>query len=93
MVILYILLKSLLNKAHIHILIFGKALFALFHISEETLNLTYSCGLQQECDDAEEVDISIIHSELHKDRPGVLIQPFVPEQRLKGAVDEVQKNI
>lgn len=61
--------------------------------SEETLNLTYACGLQQECDDAEEVHISIIDSELYKDRPSVHIQPFVPEQILKDAIDEEHKNI
>lgn len=58
-----------------------------------TSSLTYSCGFKQECDDAEEVDISIINGELHKDRPGVHIQPLVSEQRLKGAIIEVQQNI
>ncbi len=58
----------------------------------EALDLTYSCGLQQECDDAEEVHVSIINGELYKDRPCVHIQPFVPEQIVKGAVDEVYKS-
>lgn len=58
----------------------------------EMLDLTYSRGLQQECDNAEEVHVSIINGELYKDGPGVHIQPFVPEQILKGAVDEVHNN-
>lgn len=43
---------------------------------EETLILTYSNGLQQECGDAEEVDISVINRELHKDCSGVPVQPL-----------------
>lgn len=60
---------------------------------DETFNLTYSCRLKQESDDAEEVHVSIINSELHKDRPGVHIQPFIPEQMLKGAADGEHNNI
>lgn len=66
---------------------------SLAQFSDETPNLTYSCGLHQECDNAEEVHISVVNGELCKDRPCVCIQPFVLEQILKGAVDEVNKNI
>lgn len=51
----------------------------------ERCNPTYSRSLQQERNDAEEVDVSIINCELHKDRSGVAIQPFVPEEMLKGS--------
>lgn len=56
-------------------------------IKEETFIFTYGGGLQQECDDAEEVDISIINCELHKDCSGVPIQPFLLEEILKGPVN------
>lgn len=55
-------------------------------IKEETFILTYGGILQQECDDAEEVDISIINCELHKDCSGVPIQPFLLKEILNGPV-------
>lgn len=48
-------------------------------------NPTYSRSLQQERNDAEEVDVSVINCELHKDRSGVAVYPFVPEEMLKGS--------
>lgn len=51
----------------------------------ERCNPTYSRSLQQERNDAEEVDVRVINCELHKDRSGVAIQPFVPEEMLKGS--------
>lgn len=47
--------------------------------------LTCCCGLQHECDDAEEVDIGIVHSELKKDCLGVHVKPGVLIKVLKGS--------
>lgn len=55
-------------------------------IKEETFILTYGGILQQECDDAEEVNISIINCELHKDCSGVPIQPLLLKEILNGPV-------
>lgn len=59
---------------------------------EEMLILTYSSGLQQECDDAEEVDISVINCELHKDCSGVPIQPLGLGEILKDPVNYAHWN-
>ena len=53
--------------------------------------LTYGCGLQHECDNAKEVDVGIIHSELNKDSLGIRIKPGAVIKVLKGPT-ETQKN-
>lgn len=45
------------------------------HTVAEHKPLTYGCGLHHECDNAEEVDIGVVHSELNKDRLSVHIKP------------------
>lgn len=57
-------------------------------MNASALCLTNGAGLEKKCDDAEEVDISIINGELSKQRPGGQIQPFVPEQIIKCSVNE-----
>lgn len=47
--------------------------------------LTDGCGLKHECNDAEEVDVGIVYSELHKDCLGVHIKPGVVIEVLKDA--------
>lgn len=49
-------------------------------------HLTYSSSLQQERNNAEEVDVSVVNCELHEDCSGVAIQPFVAKEILKGSV-------
>lgn len=49
--------------------------------------LTCCCGLQHECDHAEEVDIGIVHSELNKDCLGVHVKPGVLIKILKGSTE------
>lgn len=53
--------------------------------------LTYCGGLHQESDDAEEVHICIINSELNKDGSCVHVQPFILKKILKCAVEEGNK--
>lgn len=53
-----------------------------------TVLLTYSRGLQQKRDNAEEIHICIINSELNKDGPRVHIEPHIVEQIVEGAVDK-----
>lgn len=60
---------------------------------EETLILTYSSGLQQECDDAEEVDISVINRELHKDCSSVPIQPLGLGEITEDPVNYEHRNV
>lgn len=48
--------------------------------------LTYGCGLQHERDNAEEVDVGVVHSELNKDALGVRVKPRAVIKVLKGPV-------
>lgn len=49
---------------------------------------TGSSGLKHEGYDAEEVDVSIVHSEFHKDCLGVHINPCVVIEILKNSTEE-----
>lgn len=53
------------------------------HKVAENGSFTYGCGLQHECNNAEEVDIGIVHSELNKYRLGVGVKPGVVIKVLK----------
>lgn len=57
------------------------------HILKLTAKLesSYGCGLQYECDNAEEVDVCVVHSELHEDGLGVCIKPGVVIKVLQGS--------
>lgn len=46
------------------------------HAAEHGLP-TYPCGLQHQRDNAEEIDVGIVHSELNKDSLGVDVKPGV----------------
>lgn len=50
------------------------------------MSLTNCCGLKHQSDNAEEVDISVIHCELHKDSPSVSVNPDVVKKVLKQSV-------
>lgn len=62
--------------------VLNSLLFIFFYILK-CLKLTCGISLKQQRDDAEEVDVGVIDSELHQDGPGLCIQPPAPGQRLQ----------
>lgn len=70
-----------------------RLLLQLHQRRRKPLNLTYSSRLQQESDDAEEVDVSVVNSEFYKDGSGVAIQPLVPGEILEASVNEAHWSV